>query len=627
MSLNGLDALMDNVFSTTLGPILVLWIGALIFFALDRFLDPQDRGMAETVVLVLALVLTFNARSHIDVPVYFRALTEGEWPGIAPFLIASQTTWLLSLLVLGGGLMASLASLGKSTVGRSGRLATLGAALLFFAAGDWATLAFAWLLVDVSLVSMLNVGCTRRKALEWTAMLSIIGAVLLSAALLLWQQDGASVWVDRGAILPVEVPTAAQLPAHAAGLLALAALLRVMPFPLPTWLAAAEDARAPETRPIARMIVSAIPMLLGAYLWSRLAQWDVMDGVRWTGVLPVWGGVTYLVGAIKAWGVEAPDSLVACMHDYAGATVLLGAGLRMLAPWQVLLGVSSLLGVTTLFVAWTQCQHLRIFDVRSYWRAAPMLLMLLSTAGLPLTVGFPARVAVYWALFAARDWLVLPLVMIGEALFLGALTRILLELEGVPDLGPQATLDPSADHETGEVSQPGATDQGDALAGRMLSLHHKIGLRLWTSHIERWWLQLRRLARRADWQREIGYSAGALLAISIVFLGIGPRRVSGVTLGNWFRLPTLAVWAALLLPVVGAVTLYRSRDRILDMIGEWWPLIRRVLALNGMYRSIEVILRTVGELIWGTTLVIEGAGYMAWVVLACLLVLLFGLSG
>ena len=42
---------MESPFSTILGPIVVLWIGALVFYALDRFLEPQDRGAAEAIVL------------------------------------------------------------------------------------------------------------------------------------------------------------------------------------------------------------------------------------------------------------------------------------------------------------------------------------------------------------------------------------------------------------------------------------------------------------------------------------------------------------------------------------------------------------------------------------------------
>ena len=73
---------MDSPFSTMLGPILVLWIGALVLYVLDRFFEPrQDRGVAEVTALVLALGLALNARSQVDVPIVF-----GDRPGTSPTL-------------------------------------------------------------------------------------------------------------------------------------------------------------------------------------------------------------------------------------------------------------------------------------------------------------------------------------------------------------------------------------------------------------------------------------------------------------------------------------------------------------------------------------------------------------
>ena len=79
---------------------------------------------------------------------------------------------------------------------------------------------------------------------------------------------------------------------------------------------------------------------------------------------------------------------------------------------------------------------------------------------------------------------------------------------------------------------------------------------------------------------------------------------------------------ALLLPLASAVLLYRSRDQILDRVGAWWPLLERLWPLNGLYRALDGLSALIGSLIWGGTQVIEGAGYMAWVVLACLVIFL-----
>jgi formate hydrogenlyase subunit 3/multisubunit Na+/H+ antiporter MnhD subunit len=575
---------MEGTFSTILGPIVVLWIGALVFYALDRFLEPQDRGVAEAIVLALAVIFTLNAGSQVNVLVKFGPpLAELGWEGMPPFLIASRTAWLLSLLLLISALMASIASLGQSTAGRSGRLAALGCALLYITAGDWATLAMAWVLVDLSLICTLNAGQEHRERLQWTGTLSIAGAVLLGVALVLWQRDAAVVWVDHSGIRPVEGIVTTGLSPRVAGLLAVAALLRLMPFPLPTWQAAAQAPR--DTRPVSRVVLYAIPTLLGAYLWSRLAQWEGVQLVRWAGVLPLWGALAMLVGALRSWGVQDPDRLVACAHTYGGALVLLGAGLGVPHGWQLAIGAGSVLGVSTLFVSWTQCQHLSIFDVRSYWRVAPTLLALLSMAGFPFTTGFAGRIAVYWSMFTAKQWLSLILTLCAEALFLGGLLRVLLELECVPDPG-----------------------QIEGVANDAEGARRKV--------LPDW-------VRGMDWQREASYAAGAVLALGIVILGFAPRALSAVRLGTWFRTPTLPMWAALLLPVVGAVVLYRARGPLLDVAEDWWPLIHRLLSLDWLYRGAETLLYYVGSLIWGGTLVIEGAGYMAWVVLVCLIILMF----
>jgi formate hydrogenlyase subunit 3/multisubunit Na+/H+ antiporter MnhD subunit len=581
---------MESPFSTIFGPILVLWIGALVFYALDRFLQPQDRGVAEAIVLALAVGFALGARSQVGVPVEFGPpLAELGWEGMPPFVIASQTVWLLSVLLLVVALLASLASLGQSTAGRSGRLASLGSALLFLTAGDWATLAMAWVLVDLSLICVLNTGQERRERLGWTATLSIAGAVLLGVTLVLWQRDAIVVWVDLGGAGPVETVVTTGLSPRVAVLLAVTALLRLMPFPLPTWHAVAETDDVRDARPLSQVVLYAIPTLLGAYLWSRLVQWEGTQVVRWSGLLPLWGSLAMLVGALRSWAAQDPSKLIACAHTFGAALVLLGAGLDVPHGWQLALGAASTLGVSTLFVAWTQCQHLDIFDIRSYWRAAPALLAMLSLAGLPFTLGFVGRVAVYWSLFATEQWLALILTLCSEALFLGGLLRVLLELERVPDL---------------DGIEGAARDAEDTW---------------WSAQLPRW-------IRQVDWQREIGYAAGALLALSIVVFGLGPRVLSTVKLGTWFRLPTLPMWAALLLPAVGAVVLYRARGPLLDLAEDWWPLVQRVISLDWVYRGTETILRHVGSLIWGGTLVVEGAGYMAWVVLVCLMILMFVIS-
>ena len=591
---------MTSVFSTLLGPILVLWIGALVFYIVDHLLQPQDRGVAETLVLTLGLGLLVHAQARIDEPIYVgQYLADAGWRGMPPFLVAGRTSWALGLIALGGIWAASLASLGRRTPGRAGRLATLGAMLLFLFAGDWATLVLAWGLVDIALLYALGKSGERAKPLTWTGLLSLGGTIALGSALLLWQQAEGSTWVDRSGVLPIDVGAATVLPTYVAGLLTLAAVLRTMPFPLPMWQDVGAGEAPHQDRPVWRVMLSIVPTLLGTYLWVRLAQWGVVtQSGLWLAVLPIWGGIALLIGALKAWGAQSPKALIASTNVYGGGIILLGAGLGAPASWQLLVGVHGVLGVATLLMSWTHCQYLQVSNWRSYWRAAPAAVAILAMAGLPLTLGFPARVAVYGTIFGGQSWLPLLLVMLAEVLYLGALLRIVLDIESTQE---------GQDEEGAEETE---RQDGDARPGDLPPVAGG-------SDVE----------RDRAWQREVGYGAGAALALGLIILGLAPGALSFDALlpdlRRWFGLPTLPVWAALLLPVVGAVVIYRYQDMLLGLAAEWWPLFDRLLRFNWVYQAIESVMRRVGALIWGTTRVVEGAGYMAWVVLACLVILFF----
>jgi formate hydrogenlyase subunit 3/multisubunit Na+/H+ antiporter MnhD subunit len=626
---------VTSMFSTLLGPILTLWTGALVFYLIDRFLEPQDKGVAEAVALVLGMGFLLGSRPQVNHPIQLAEFpTDAGWTGMWPFAVAGEASWLLALILLGSALVASLATLGRPTHGRAGRLATLGAALLFLFAGDWATLALAWALVDVCLLYTLGQDREQVESLGWTGVLSLGGAVILGVASLLWQQAGGGVWVDKSGAVPAGALAAtsvaatdvarASLSPWVTALLMLACTLRLMPFPLPMWEALFVRTRSQEegprdTRPAMQVVVYAVPTLLGAYLWTRLAQWGVTaQGGKWLSVLSLWAGCGLLAGAVKAWGARDPDALISCASIYGGASVLLGAGLELPAGWQLVVGVNVVLSVSVLFVSWVQCQYLDILNPRSYWRAVPTGLVLLSLAGFPLTVGFPARIAVYQTMFTAEKWLLLLLSMAAEALIFGALLRIVFDVETVrseerPDDVERVRAEVLVSRPLAVASEALTPSQR---MQKMLSV-----VRSLTRFVRD--VPLRQL----DWRREIGYGAGVALACGVVTLGIAPQllRVDGSLsgLGRWFGVPTLPVWAAWLLSVVGAIVLYRHQDVVLALAEEWWPLVRHAFHFDWVYRAIGNGLHQVRALIWGASRVVEGAGYMAWVVLVCLVVLLF----
>ena len=573
---------MQNAFSTLLGPILVLWLGALVFYVLDRFLEPQDAGVAETVVLVLAtgLLVLGHARTGTGFP-FGRALVDAGWPGSTPFLLLERTSWLLALVLLGSATAASLVSLGSRVRGRAGRTATLGAVLFLLSAGDWATLALVWVLVDVLLMYALeesdeategDLDTQRRRQV---AFVSLGGAGVLGLAVTLWQLSGG----DLGAAAPPPWPVA--------GLVAIAALLRLLPWPFLSWYdgGVAGDVFRRQT-PLAKVVSYTAPVLSGVYLCVRLGTGlKVAEGERWLTALSLWAGLGLLVSALRAWSAREPRHLVDMAAPYGAALCLLAVSLGLPAKWLLLVEASAVLNVCALYVGWTQCQYLDITDPRSYWRVAPTGLALLSLAGLPLTLGFPAHVAIYSQVFAEGRWLVLLLLLAGNAGMLGALLRVLLDVECVVDeeFGREDGLEPSR-------LGAGALDADSA-------------------EIEPWRLNL-------------GYGAGAALVLGVVLLGIAPSLLGAPGIFFWLGLPRVYHWAAMLLPAVGAIVLYRSQEPLTAWLEEWWPVVRQAIDVQWVLRAAERAAHLAGAVVWSASRVIEGAGYMAWVLLFCLVALL-----
>lgn len=574
---------MQNAFSTLLGPILVLWLGALVFYVLDRFLEPQDEGVAETVVLALATGTLVVGHARAGTAFRFgRVLVEAGWPGSAPFFLLEHTSWILALVVLGIATATSLASLGSRVRGRAGRTAMLGATLFLFSAGDWATLALVWVLMDLLSVYAQeessddaeehDLGTERRRQV---AFLSLGSAVVLSLAVTLWQLSGK----DLGAAAPPPWPVAV--------LIMVAALLRLLPWPLLSWYDGGVAGDVSGHRTLLTKVASYItPVLSSVYLCVRLgAGLKVAEGERWLTVLSLWAGLGLLVSALRAWSAREPRHLIDMAAPYGAALCMLAVGLGLPAQWLLLVGASAILNVCALYVGWTQCQYLDITDPRSYWRAAPTGVALFSLAGLPLTLGFPARAAIYSQVFTQGRWLVLLLLLLGEAGMLGALLRVLLDVECVID-----EVDGRDGLESGRI-EPDPPGAKSAMMGL--------------------------------WLRNLAYGAGTALALGIVTLGIAPRLLGAQRFFFWLGLPRMYHWAALLLPAVGAIVLYRSQETLVAWMEEWWPLVRPALDVRWVFRTAEHAARLVGAVVWSASRVIEGAGYMAWVLLSCLIALLF----
>ncbi len=582
------------MFSTLLGTVIVLWLGALVFYIADRLLKPQDHGIAETVVLALGLIFFLGMHGTIGQPILLGAFG-GEQAGLVSVsaLLADPAAWWLTLILLLSALATSLAGLGRPPAGRAGRLAALGAAVMLLMSGDWSMLALSWVLADLCLILAWKRDDQPGENWPRAGLLSLAGAVLLGVGLTLWQQGGSPIPLDpsRATSAPPGDP------AQAAPWLIAAAWLRLMPFPLQSWLPSAGS--ADQTHPLTRLLAWLVPLVGGVNVWLRLARWDLLALYGgWLTILVIIGGIGALTAACKAWAAPDPQRLVKAACQWGGTLILATASLPMSAEWLLAAGIHIAASLTALSLAWPCSYRFEMADFRSYWRVIPVALPVLSLAGLPLTLGFAVRAAFYVATFQAQNWLLLLLWMVAESSILGALLRLVLDLEIEP--GVRAAI-PSGQNE------PAPATPNQSLAGWLRQT-------VWP------------FLRRVDWSLEILWAGGAVLSLILVLLGLfgGLLRVEQPLpgLGRLLSLPTLPVWAALLLPVVGAAVLYRRQTAILMWAEAWWPLIQRIVELDWAYRLVEKGLRQVNTWMWGINQVVQGAGYMAWAMLICLIVLL-----
>jgi hypothetical protein len=511
-----------------------------------------------------------------------QAWEKAGWPGSTPTLRADRAAKGLAAVLLATAAAAALASLAESGVhptrggvdprvaGRSGRVSALGAALVFLFAGDWATMALAWVVGDLLLFyARLAQPPPEEKDVSetsWTLVSSLVGAICLGLAVVVRPVDG-------------------QAPGALATALALAAIvLRLLPFPLFAW----PLSFARQHTLYARVFAFLVPTLLGAHMCSQLAPWMWSaelgaEGGRWLAVLRgtilgLWAVVALLISAFKAWSAREPGACIQSATLYATALLVLGAALNLPADGLRVVGASAVLSVCALIVSWTQCPYLDLADPRSWWRVAPAGIALLSLGGVPLTLGFPAHAALYTTLLSRERWLLLPPLIVAQAGVLGALLRVLLDVECVL---------PETDEHPESVPAP---------------------------------------PHPRAWQREVAYGAGAVLALGILLLGIVPQGLGVPGLGAWLGAPGVPVWAAMLLPAVGALLLYRDQERITAWMESWAPVLERVLEGRWLARGAQYIVQGITTVVWNGSQVIEGAGYMAWVTLFGLVILLLVLA-
>lgn len=584
-----------SIFSTVLAPLIVLGIGALTVYISGRFLRPQDKGQVETLIIALAIVSLMGGLAHLDQPIRLNRLSD-----LAVY--ADKPTWMLALVLLVGGLALSLAGWNQPNYGQAERLMALGSALLLILGADPVLTVVAWALADVSMLYVVGYRQDVNEQLNRTGFLSLLGAALFAIGLMLEATAGQTMFKTAAAVI-----------------LPWAFAMRLLPLPLPNWQSALG---APSAHPVSsRVLTFLLPSMMALAIGQKFGTLVLFGGSQpaW---FALWAALVMLVGGLRAWAAKTPAQLIDHTVWYGMAIILLTFALRLDPAVRLAAGVNVILSTLIFQLTWSHCQYLNLADSRTWWHVLPVVLALGAQVGLPLTLGLPARIAVYTTLFDSYRLVLLP-VIVAEALYAGALLRILLDLEPVERTpGEQPT--PEAEHRTValkfEISESWL---------RRLATHPRLARPidgLLEQIAGRWLPILQNLFGRID----PAYAGGVLLAVLLLVLGLFPNLLSQTGyLGGparWIRIPQLAEWAALLLPVIGGIVAYRRQEVILALVQGWWPLVEQVLGLEWLYRGVQKVLEQLRNVLWGATLVVQGAGYMAWVVLVCLIILIFVIS-
>ncbi|GAB4569343.1 MAG: hypothetical protein Kow0047_22560 [Anaerolineae bacterium] len=308
-----------------------------------------------------------------------------------------------------------------------------------------------------------------------------------------------------------------------------------------------------------RLSVYLVPAMTGLWLLGVVNSWT---GMAW------WGGVQWLIllsvallgSAIAAWADHDPDTSLDLVYANRSALILLTVALWAGSGPLPLVGwlISFGLGLALLWVADPVYR-----EGGGRWPAA---LAILTLAGFPLTAGFlsivwlarlapPSGHALIWALVAISDGLIL------------------------------ATM-----WQRWTASAPRPPQQMTGREARLLSVTVLLSVPLLFAAL-----------RPAGVTAMVGAGAGAPGLLALL---AGARA---------------AVWAHLLLAV--AIALWLTYN-VRHLTPEWRPLLRRLVwlaRLDWMYGAILVMGRAVALTWRGILEILEGEGYLGWVIVTVLI--------
>jgi formate hydrogenlyase subunit 3/multisubunit Na+/H+ antiporter MnhD subunit len=312
----------------------------------------------------------------------------------------------------------------------------------------------------------------------------------------------------------------------------------------------------------ARSLLHLVPASVGLYLLTRLSAWD-SSGLPYGPALTIAGGLASLIGALLAW-VETDRSkslsfIMISQVGYAVASLAVAQPPTMVA-WPSL---NLVLCLGLLFLSQDRS------ELGGLWAKAASGLAMASLAGVPLTLGFVGRWYLYHSLLIGSRLALLVPTLLAETFLFAALLRMWVV----------------------------------------------VSIRVFPPEFA---------------YRKASVVGAALLAVPILVLGLHPpvlgylmKTVSFPTLTSLLCSTSFSQWMALFLPLLGSYLLQRYRQRIFDPLEAFWPWLSKALRLEWLYGLLGQIADGAAGALWIVGRVSEGRGYLGWVVVVGLLVLLF----
>lgn len=357
----------------------------------------------------------------------------------------------------------------------------------------------------------------------------------------------------------------ARLPAETMALLLVVAALRMAAYPLHLWLAPSGFARDRGTQ----LLVNGLGLVTGAWLLGRMVA---LGAGAWF-THPIWLPVLVfftLMAGLAAWASRERDRL-ALLSSGRAIWLWLIVALAPVAAGREALGW-GMAGVVLGLIVLAAGQA-----INEQWRwRAPLALAAATLAGLPLMAGMPARA------FADPPHLVLLLLIVVADALAVAVTLA----------GWNAAQPPAADAPTPQT--------------------------------------LRQFfARSATWDMVRLLTALGLALVPDVLWGIQPARLAAqagfdaaLSLGELLRMLGLAQLLAIAASLALGVGFHQLAQQPDALLRQWQKRLGAAAGLGWLLAGASWLVSWV-ELGWrNTLLIVEGEGYLGWVILALLLALL-----